>query len=68
VILAIPGSLRHRSISAAALRAAAAAAARDGIVVRIDDFPRALPHFDPDLEPFPPEPVLRFRQACADAC
>lgn len=67
MILAIPGSLRRRSINAAALRAAAAAAVRDGIVVTIEDFPRALPHFDPDLEPCPPEAVLRFRQACADA-
>jgi len=66
-ILAISGSLRRDSINTAALRAAAAAAARDGVVVRIDDSPRALPHFDPDLELFPPEPVLRFRQACADA-
>ncbi|SRR6266511_2958175 len=66
-IVAISGSLRRDSINAAALRAAAAAAARDRVVVRIDDSARALPHFDPDLEPFPPEPVLRFRQACADA-
>jgi chromate reductase len=66
-ILAISGSLRRNSINTAALRAAALAAARDGLVVRIDDSPRALPHFDPDLEPFPPEPVLRFRQACANA-
>jgi chromate reductase, NAD(P)H dehydrogenase (quinone) len=66
-ILAISGSLRRDSVNAAALRAAALAAARDGLVVRIDESPRALPHFDPDLEPFPPEPVRRFRQACADA-
>ena len=66
-ILAISGSLRRDSINTAALRAAAAAAARDGLVIRIDDSPRALPQFDPDLEPFPPESVLRFRQACAEA-
>lgn len=66
-ILAISGSLRRDSINAAALRAAGRAAAREGLVVRIDDSPRALPPFDPDLEPVPPEPVLRFRHACADA-
>src|SRR6266516_5356787 len=64
-ILAISGSLRRDSITSAALRAAAAAA-RDGIAARIDDSPRAPPHFDPDLEPFPPEAVLRFRRVCAD--
>ncbi len=52
-ILAISGSLRRDSITSAVLRAAAAAA-RDGIAARIDDSPRALPHFDPDLEPFRP--------------
>ena len=65
-ILAISGSLRRDSINSAVLRAAAAAA-RDGIAARIDDSPRALPHFDPDLEPFPPGAVLRFRRVCADA-
>ena len=67
MVLAIPGSLRRSSINAAALRAAANAAARDGLAVVIDDSPRALPHFDPDLEPLPPEAVRRFRQVCADA-
>lgn len=67
MVLAIPGSLRRSSINAAALRAAANAAARDGLAVVIDDSPRALPHFDPDLEPFPPEVVRRFREVCADA-
>lgn len=67
MVLAIPGSLRLSSINAAALRAAANAAARDGLAVVIDDSPRALPHFNPDLEPFPPEAVRRFRQVCADA-
>ncbi len=67
MILAIPGSLRRSSINAAALRAAANAAARDGLAVTIDDSPRALPHFNPDLEPFPSEAVRRFRQVCADA-
>jgi len=53
-ILAISGSLRRDSINS-------------GIAARIDDSPRALPHFDPDLEPFPPGAVLRFRRVCADA-
>jgi chromate reductase len=66
-ILAISGSLRRSSINSAVLRAAAAAAARDGAVVVIDDSVRELPHFDPDLETGPPEPVLRFRAACAEA-
>lgn len=66
-ILAISGSLRRDSINTAALRAAAVAAARDGLVVRIDDSLRALPHFDPDLEPCAPAAVRRFRQVCADA-
>jgi chromate reductase len=67
VILAIPGSLRRCSINAAALRAAANPAARAGRAGTIDDSPRVLPHFNPDLEPFPPEAVRRFRQICADA-
>lgn len=66
-IVALSGSLRRESINAAALRAAATAAARDGLVVRIDDAPRTLPPFNPDLEPLPPDPVLRFRQVCANA-
>jgi chromate reductase len=65
-ILAISGSLRRSSINSAVLRAAAAAA-RDGAVVVIDDSVRELPHFDPDLETGPPEPVLRFRAACEEA-
>lgn len=63
MILAIPGSLRRRSINAAALRAAASAAAADGVLVMIDDSPHRLPHFDPDLEPFPPASVLWFRRS-----
>ena len=51
----------------AALHAAATAAAREGLAVRIDDSPRALPQFDRDLESFPPEVLLRLRKACADA-
>ena len=33
----------------------------------ITDVVRELPHFDPDLEGTPPEPVLRFRAACEAA-
>lgn len=66
-ILAISGSLRRSSVNSAVLRAAAAAGARDGAVVLIDDSMRELPHFDPDLETGPPEPVLRFRAACEEA-
>ena len=66
-ILAISGSLRQSSTNGAALRAAAAAGARAGIVVAIDDSIRALPHFDPDLESEPPHTVLRFRAACERA-
>jgi chromate reductase, NAD(P)H dehydrogenase (quinone) len=66
-ILAISGSLRSTSTNSAVLRAAAAAAAQDGIQVEIADCVRELPHFDPDLEPNPPESALRFRKACGDA-
>ena len=66
-ILAISGSLRRSSINSAVLRAAAAAAARDGISVAVDDSVRGLPHFDPDLEVEPPAAALRFRVACEEA-
>jgi hypothetical protein len=66
-ILVISGSLRRDSINSAVARAAAVAAARDDLAFTIDDSPRALPHFNPDFEPFPPEVVRRFRQACGDA-
>src|SRR6266542_7042584 len=42
MILAISGSLRRSSINSAVLRAAAKAAARDGLIVRIDDSLRRL--------------------------
>ena len=67
MILAISGSLRQRSLNSAALRAAADLAARRGIPVAIDESVRALPQFDPDLEPRPPDAVQRFREACAGA-
>jgi chromate reductase, NAD(P)H dehydrogenase (quinone) len=61
VILAISGSLRRDSLNSAALRAAAHAAARTGLAVELDDSPRRLPHFNPDLESQLPEAVQRFR-------
>ena len=64
MILAISGSLRRASVNSAALRAAATAAARAGLVATVDDTVRELPHFDPDLEAAPPEAVLRFRAVC----
>lgn len=66
-ILAISGSLRRDSMNSAVLRAAAVAAACDGLAFMIDDSPRTLPPFNPDLELFPPDVARRFRQACADA-
>jgi chromate reductase, NAD(P)H dehydrogenase (quinone) len=66
-ILAISGSLRRQSVNSAALRAAVAAAAQDGLTVALDDAPRRLPPFDPDLEPSAPYAVRRFRAASAAA-
>jgi NAD(P)H-dependent FMN reductase len=66
-ILAISGSLRRASTNSAALRAAARAAARDGIRVTVDGSFHELPYFSPDLEADPPESVLSFRKACEDA-
>jgi NAD(P)H-dependent FMN reductase len=66
-ILAISGSLRRASINSAVLRAAALAAARDGIRVKIADLLRDLPPFDPDLETQPPTAALRLRSACEGA-
>ncbi len=67
MILALSGSLKRSSINGAVLRAAASAAARDGILVTVDDSVRELPHFDPALEEAPPEAVVRFRAACESA-
>jgi NAD(P)H-dependent FMN reductase len=67
MILALCGSLKQGSVNSAALRAAASAAAHDGIRVALGDFVRDLPHFDPDLEPAPPAAVVRFRAACEEA-
>ena len=66
-ILAISGSLKDSSVNSAALRAAAAAGARDGTLVTIDNSVGELPHFDPDLDSCAPEQVLRFRAACERA-
>ena len=66
-ILAISGSLKDSSVNSAALRAAAAAGARDGTLVTIDNSVGELPHFDPDLDSCAPEEVLRFRAACERA-
>ena len=65
-ILAISGSLRRASINSAVLRAAAKAAARDGLHVALADI-RSLPSFDPDQDTEPPAPAHRFRKACEDA-
>jgi chromate reductase, NAD(P)H dehydrogenase (quinone) len=67
MILAISGSLKRSSVNTAALRAAAFAAARDGIAFTLTDAPRALPHFDPDLEVSPPTAVEQFRSDCEAA-
>jgi chromate reductase len=66
-ILAISGSLRRASINSAVLRAAAQAAARDGVRVAIADSVGSLPPFDPDHDREPPASVRRFRKACEDA-
>ena len=68
MILALSGSLSPSSINSAALRGAASAAKREGILVTVEDSVRELPHFDPALDGAPPEPVVRFRVAfeCAE--
>ena len=67
MILALSGSLNPSSINTAALRGAASAAAREGVLVTLDDSVRALPHFDPSLEGAPPEAIVRFRAALDSA-
>jgi hypothetical protein len=67
MILAIPGSLKRSSMNSAVLRATTLRAARDRVVVDIDDSVRQPPHFDPDLEGTPPDVVLRFRARCKSA-
>jgi chromate reductase, NAD(P)H dehydrogenase (quinone) len=67
MILAASGSLRRNSSNGAVLRAAAEAAARDGIEVVAGDWVRSLPQFDPDLEAAPPGSVVEFRSACEQA-
>jgi len=62
-LLAIAGSLRHTSSTAALVRAAMRAAP-PGVVVELFDQLAALPHFSPDLDvdPLPP-PVAGLRAA-----
>jgi NAD(P)H-dependent FMN reductase len=60
-IVALSGSLRRCSVNTAALRAAASAAAREGVSMVVDDSLRGLPLFDPDLEQDPPAAVREFR-------
>ena len=67
MIVAVSGSLREASVNAAALRAAAGAAARDGIELRIDTRLAQLPLFNPDLESDPPSVVVELRAALAHA-
>ena len=67
-ILAISGSLRTSSVNSAALRAAAASAAANGIAIAIDgDSVRLLPPFDSDLEAERPPLVAAFDAACLAA-
>ncbi len=66
-ILGICGSLKRSSINTAVLCAAAAAAARDGVSIAVDESARKLPHFDPALEAEPPEAVLGSRARCEHA-
>jgi NAD(P)H-dependent FMN reductase len=67
MILAISGSLRRDSTNSAVLRAAADAAARDGVDVVVGDWVRRLPHFDPDLEAAAPRAAAEFRADCEQA-
>lgn len=61
-ILAVCGSLQAQSRNLDLLRLAAASAPPDVEVVLFDGL-GALPHFNPDLEPTPPGPVLAWREA-----
>lgn len=67
-ILAVSGSLRATSSNTALLRAAAALAP-EGVAVELYDGIGRLPHFNPDLDDDPPEPVpdYRARLRAADA-
>jgi chromate reductase len=65
-VLAISGSLRAASINSAFCRAAARLAPPD---IRVDVYSgmAVLPLFNPDLEPTPPDEVVRLREAVAGA-
>jgi NAD(P)H-dependent FMN reductase len=64
-ILGVCGSLQQRSANLDLLRAAVAVAP-DGVEIAASDLLRALPHFDPDLEPAPELPaVAAWRRAIA---
>jgi chromate reductase, NAD(P)H dehydrogenase (quinone) len=67
-LLAISGSLRASSINAAFCRAVAQCAPAS-VKVTVFTGMGDMPLFNPDLEPVPPDPVLKFRAAAdrADA-
>jgi NAD(P)H-dependent FMN reductase len=65
-ILAVCGSLQARSGNLALLQSARASAPA-GVDVVIFDGVRALPHFDPDLEPNAPPSVRAWRRALAES-
>lgn len=60
-ILAISGSLRRASVNTALLQAAALLAPQT-VAIELYDGIGSLPHFNPDLEDAPPEPVTRLRR------
>ena len=65
-LLAISGSLRKRSSNTELLRAVALLAPRD-VSVDLYDGLRALPHFDPDVEPEDVTPVMDLKRRLAAA-
>ena len=67
MILAISGSLKRSSVNSAALRAAARAADGTGSPSTISDAVRRAAALRSRPRGAPPEPVLRFRAACASA-
>jgi chromate reductase, NAD(P)H dehydrogenase (quinone) len=65
-ILALCGSLRAVSSNKTLLRAAARLAP-EGVAVTLYEGLGDLPHYNPDLEPNPPEVVIAFRKLVRDA-
>jgi chromate reductase len=65
-VLALSGSLRQASINSAFCRALVQLAPA-GHVAAFSPAPGELPLFNPDLDATPPVPVVRFRQAVAEA-